>query len=285
MVETAGTKLRRARTQRHLSLADAARATKIRASQLTDLENDDYSNFANLAYARGFLVSYGKYLQLDVRPYMDAFADASTFGLDDYQYLRDVPIAEYRARTRPWRKKRRSSWKQVAALVASFVVLAVGVFSFYLYVNFKRLGGDLGTLVERQSAPSASESTAANGSAPSAPGDASKPAMVPVSSTPVPSASAPPATAPTAPAVAPNPEENRTAAAALALAGQNNSPAALLTSLAMPAVKPPGEANAPSASPTPGKDGSLFVHTADKSVDAYRVEAAKPQKVSNDSRH
>ena len=57
MVETAGTKLRRARTMRHLSIEDAARATKIRPQQIADLERDDYSNFANLAYARGFLVA------------------------------------------------------------------------------------------------------------------------------------------------------------------------------------------------------------------------------------
>ncbi len=270
MVETAGTKLRRARTQRHLSLEDAARATKIQLSRLRDLENDDYSNFANLAYARGFLVAYGKYLHLDTRPYMDAFADASTFGLDDYQYLSDRPVAEYRAPQRAWRKRRQTSVRQVAALVAGFVVLAAAVFGFYVYVNYKRLG-NLGALVERQSSPPA---------APVAPAEAAgaaKPAVVPVASTPAPSASIAPVE------VVPNPEENRAAVATALASGQSDvSPTALLTQLSLPAVKAPGDPNSPLASPVP----AVLGRPKDKPVlPALPVEESKPQKVSNDTRH
>ena len=282
MVETAGTKLRRARTQRQLSLADAARATKIRIGQLSDLENDDYSNFANLAYARGFLVSYGKYLHLDVSPYMDAFADANTFGLDDYQYLSDVPVAEYRARTRPWRKRRQNSggrwrrWRRVSSRWRSGC--------FLLPVRELQASGQPRHVGRAPDLARLGETAAANGSSTS--GESAKPAMIPVSSTPGPSASTPPVTAPAVPDIVPNNDENRTAAAALALAGQNNSPTALLTPLTMPAVKPPGsDANSPLASPTPGKDGALLVHMADPNAEAFRADASKPQKVSNDSRH
>ena len=277
MVETAGTKLRRARTQRHLSLEDAARATKIQLARLQDLESDDYSNFANLAYARGFLVAYGKYLHLDTRPYMDAFADASTFGLDDYQYLSDRPVAEYRAPQRVWRKRRQTSVRQVAALAVGLAVLAVAAFGFYVYVNYRRLG-NLGTLVERQSAPAAAPQPAAEAAVAPA-GDAARPAVVPVSSTPAPGASAPPE-------VAPAGEETRNAAAALAAAGQNNSPAALLTQLTLPALKAPGDPNGPLASPTPVGDNALPLGRAkDKpALPAMPVEGSKPQKVSNDAR-
>ncbi len=266
MVETAGTKLRRARTQRHLSLEDAARATKIRATQLADLENDEYSNFANLAYARGFLISYGKYLHLDVRPYLDAFADASTFGVDDYQYLSTSPLGEYRAPTRPWRRRRRNNWRQLAALAAGFVVLAVGVFSFYLYVNYKRLGGNLGSLAERQAAPTQEETHQGEVKA----SDAPQPSMLPVAT-------------PSAPEIVPTNDENRAAAAALALAGHDNSPAALLTQLTLPPVKAPGEASTPLTPPAPGSDASLLVHVPDKGADPYRATAPKPQKVSNNA--
>ena len=276
MLETAGTKLRRARTQRQLSLADAARATKIRASQLADLESDDYSNFANLAYARGFLVSYGKYLHLDVRPYMDAFADASTFGLDDYQYLSETPLGEYRAPTRPWRRRRQGNVRQLLGLAAGVAVLAVAVFSFYLYVNYKRLGGNLGTLAERQNGQVQGEATSGERTV----GEASKPVVVPVSSTPGPSASAPPSN----PEIVPTNDDNRAIAAALAVARHNNSPAALLTQLTMPAVKSPGEANTPLSSPAPNADASLLVHVPpDKSKDPWRAAAPKPQKVSNNA--
>lgn len=275
MIETAGTKLRRARTQRQLSLADAARATKIRASQLADLEGDEYSNFANLAYARGFLVVYGKYLNLDVRPYMEAFADANTFGLDDYQYLSETPLGEYRAPTRPWRKRRKGNVRQLLGLAASVVVLAVAVFSFYLYVNYKRLGGNLGTLAERQNGQVQSEVRPGESTA----GEASKPALVPVSSTPGPSASVPPSN----PEIAPTNDDNRAVAVSLAVERHGNSPAALLTQLTMPAVKSPGEANTPLSSSAPGSGAALLVHVPDKNVDPYRVAAPKPQKVSNNA--
>lgn len=279
MLETAGTKLRRARTQRHLSLADAARATKIRASQLADLESDDYSNFANLAYARGFLVGYGKYLHLDVRPYMEAFADASTFGLDDYQYLSAVPVGEYRAPARQWRKRRKGNVRQLLGLAAAVVVLAVAVFSFYLYINYKRLGGNLGTLAEHQAAQGQAEGRNEQATA----GEGAQPALLPVSSTPGPSASVPPAGKPSTPEIVPTNDDNRAAAAALALAGNNNSPAALLTRLTMPAVKAPGEVSMPQASPSLGGEASLLVHVPDKGADPYRAIAPKPQKVSNNA--
>ncbi len=275
MVETAGTKLRRARTQRHLSLEDAARATKIRASQLADLEGDDYSNFANLAYARGFLVSYGRYLHLDVRPYLEAFADASTFGLDDYQYLSETPVGVYRAPTRPWRKRRQGNVRQILGLVALVPVLAVAVFSFYLYVNYKRLGGDLGTLAEHQAAQAQGNHSSDGETAAT---NVSKPAMVPVASTPEPSETAPPA----APEIVPTNDDNRAAAATLAVAGHDNSPSALLTQLTMPALKSPGEANTPLSSPVPTSDASLVLHSPEKGVDPYR-NVPKPQKVSNNA--
>ncbi len=279
MVETAGTKLRRARTQRQLSLADAARATKIRASQLADLENDDYSNFANLAYARGFLVSYGKYLHLDVRPYMEAFADASTFGLDDYQYLSAVPVGEYRAPTRQWRKRRKGGMRQFLTLAAGVAALTVAVFSFYLYVNYKRLGGNLGTLAEHQAAQAQGEGRKGE----TASDESMKPALLPVASTPGPAGATPPAAQSPAPEIVPTNDDNRAAAAALAVLGHNNSPAALLTQLTMPAVKSPGEGNTPLASPVLGGDASLLVHVPDKNVDPYRAAAPKPQKVSNNA--
>ncbi|MBE7157694.1 MAG: hypothetical protein INR62_04545, partial [Rhodospirillales bacterium] len=132
--------------------------------------------------------------------------------------------------------------------------------------------GNLGTLVERQSAPAA-VAPAVEAVAPPA-GDAAQPATVPVSSTPAPATSA-------TPGVAPGPDENRNAAAAaLAASGQNeSSPAALLTQATLPAVKVLGDPNGPLASPAP--QGRAKEKAA---LPALPVEGAKPQKVSNDGR-
>ena len=139
MVETAGTKLRRARQLRQLSIEDASRATKIRVRQIADLEADEYSNFANLAYARSFLVAYGKYLHVDTRPYMDAFTDASTFGLDDYQYLSETPLGVYRS-TRRMPRARKPKRQQIVAACVTAGLLAVLLFGRLVYNTYERLG-------------------------------------------------------------------------------------------------------------------------------------------------
>lgn len=168
MVETIGTQLRQARTARGLSLADAAHVTKIRPGRLGDLENDVYTNFPNIAYARGFLAIYGRFLGVDVTPYLGAFEDTNSFGLDDYQYLRDEPVAEFRAPRREVRAGRRSLLRPyhrrqnaavqarrrrvpliLGALALSFGFVGVSV--WYLTLRFQQLGS-LEQLAARQDA-------------------------------------------------------------------------------------------------------------------------------------
>ena len=149
MVQTAGQKLQAARGKRRLSLDDASRATKIRTRQLADLERDEYSNFPNLAYAKGFLISYGKYLEVDVRPYLDAFEDANTFGLDNYQYLSEVPLGVYRATRRPAR--RRNGRRRYVMTAAALGVMALAFVGWQVYVSYERLG-DLDKLADSEDA-------------------------------------------------------------------------------------------------------------------------------------
>src|SRR6266550_521722 len=56
----------RARRARNLTLDEAARMTKIRPARLAEIEADDFSQFPSLAYAKGFLLIYGKFLDVDV---------------------------------------------------------------------------------------------------------------------------------------------------------------------------------------------------------------------------
>ena len=165
------------------------------------------------------------------------------------------------------------------ALAAVVVVLAVAVFGGYVYVGYKRLG-NLDRLREHQASREAGEG---HNDGKVADGDASKPMVVPVSSRPAPAATIPPADQPASPEIVPSNDDNRAAATALAVAGQNNSPAALLTQLTMPAVKAPGDGNTPLASPAPGGDASLAAHASDKEAEIYRAVAPKPQKVSNNA--
>src|ERR1041385_2017650 len=90
-IEGLGRKFQEARRARNLSLEEAARLTRIRQSRLADIEADDFSNFPSLAYAKGFLQIYGKFLQVDVSPYLDTFETSGHITVDGYSYLQDAP--------------------------------------------------------------------------------------------------------------------------------------------------------------------------------------------------
>src|SRR3954470_12251448 len=90
-MEGLGKKLKEARLARNLTLDEAGRLTKIRPGRLEEIENEDFSQFASLAYAKGFLLIYGKFLEVDVSPYLEAFETSEHVTVDGYVYLQDAP--------------------------------------------------------------------------------------------------------------------------------------------------------------------------------------------------
>jgi len=90
-MEGLGKKLQEARLARNLTLEEAGRMTKIRPGRLEEIENEDFSQFASLAYAKGFLLIYGKFLDVDVSPYLEAFETSEHVTVDGYAYLQDNP--------------------------------------------------------------------------------------------------------------------------------------------------------------------------------------------------
>src|SRR5882762_9035918 len=101
-IEGLGKKFQDARFARGLTLDEAARLTKIRPSRLAEIEADDFSQFPSLAYAKGFLLIYGKFLDVDVTPYLDVFETSREVTVDGYSYLQDQPAPKPR-RVRPTR--------------------------------------------------------------------------------------------------------------------------------------------------------------------------------------
>src|SRR5919201_4903149 len=89
-IEGLGKKFQEARKARNLSLEEAARLTRIRQSRLAEIEADDFSNFPSLAYAKGFLQIYGKFLEVDVSPYLDAFETSGNITVHGYSYLQEA---------------------------------------------------------------------------------------------------------------------------------------------------------------------------------------------------
>ncbi|PYL23694.1 MAG: hypothetical protein DMF37_09215 [Verrucomicrobia bacterium] len=181
-IEGLGKKFQEARRARNLTLDEAARMTKIRPARLAEIEADDFSQFPSLAYAKGFLLIYGKFLDVDVTPYLDAFEDSERVTVDGYSYLQENQRAKPATAPAVPRRAPTSGRDRISAmpLIIGIVVLVIGFSVMKLLLNVQRL------------APGRAEPTAQ-----ASPGASSVP-----TSKPAPAASAP-STVASGPSVAP----------------------------------------------------------------------------------
>jgi cytoskeleton protein RodZ len=192
-MEALGQKLKQARLARKISLEEASRITKIRPSRIAEIEQEDFSSFASLAYAKGFLLIYGKFLDVDVTPYLDAFEVSDRVTVDGYSYLQDS------GPTAPPPLVRRQPRKSPAFLPFIFAValLVIGLYLIKLFLNIQRIApGAREATPESAITASASPSpTAAAIVAPRAQpveGPPASEAMVTPLGTPIPTATATP---------------------------------------------------------------------------------------------
>lgn len=134
-MEPLGKKLQEARLRKKISVEEASRVTKIRASRLQEIEAEDFSSFSSLAYAKGFLLIYGKYLEVDVKPYLDAFETSREMSVDGYSYLQDAPV------TAPPPIVRRQPAKRPALLpfIIAVGVLVLGLYLVKLLLDIQRI--------------------------------------------------------------------------------------------------------------------------------------------------
>ena len=143
-IEGLGKKFQDARLARGLTLDEAARLTKIRPSRLAEIEVDDFSQFPSLAYAKGFLQIYGKFLDVDVTPYLDAFETSQQMTVDGYSYLQDQPAPKSRRiRARPRapvvRRQRSGDRSSPFPLLIAVGVIVLGFILMRLIMNIQRI--------------------------------------------------------------------------------------------------------------------------------------------------
>jgi cytoskeletal protein RodZ len=143
-IEGLGKKFQDARLARGLTLDEAARLTKIRPSRLAEIEADDFSQFPSLAYAKGFLQIYGKFLDVDVSPYLDVFETSQQMTVDGYSYLQDQPAPKprrIRARQRApvVRRQRSGDRTSPMPLLIAVGVIVVGFILMRLILNIQRI--------------------------------------------------------------------------------------------------------------------------------------------------
>src|ERR1700682_136912 len=136
-MEGLGKKLQEARLARNLTLDEAGRMTKIRPGRLQEIENEDFSEFASLAYAKGFLLIYGKFLDVDVSPYLEAFETSEKMTVDGYSYLQDNPAPKP---SRPAAVRKHSGGRgSFLPFVIGVIVLVVGFVAMKWILDLQRL--------------------------------------------------------------------------------------------------------------------------------------------------
>jgi cytoskeletal protein RodZ len=192
-MEPLGKKLQEARLRKKISIEEASRVTKIRAARLQEIENEDFSSFSSLAYAKGFLLIYGKYLDVDVSPYLDAFETSREVSVDGYSYLQEAPEKP------PLPLVRRQAPRRATLLP---LIIAIGVLVIGLYLV--KLLLDIQRITPHGSAPNVTPAASATPSPSPTPEKIVAPRALPVEETPVSEASvaATPSMAPSPAAVA-----------------------------------------------------------------------------------
>lgn len=170
-IEGLGKKFQEARLARKLTLDEAARMTKIRPQRLAEIEVDDFSQFPSLAYAKGFLLIYGKFLDVDVTPYLDAFEDPESVTVDGYSYLQEneraKPVTAPVVRRRPSASGGTGGSNRVSPmpLIVGIVVLVLGFLGMKFFLNVQRLAPARGS-TSAQTSPSVTPAVASGGSSP-----------------------------------------------------------------------------------------------------------------------
>ena len=68
-----GQTLREAREEQGRTIEDAARDTRVRGDYLRALEAEEFGVFGGDVYAKGFLLTYARYLQIDPQPLLETY--------------------------------------------------------------------------------------------------------------------------------------------------------------------------------------------------------------------
>jgi cytoskeleton protein RodZ len=113
-----GSRLREARQQRALELADVERDTRIRARWLKALEEESFDLLPERVYTIGFLRTYARYLGLDEQQFVDELSSRLSFDEESEVHLLPVPAR---------RRTGLRAWIAAAGGVAALAVIVIGV--------------------------------------------------------------------------------------------------------------------------------------------------------------
>ncbi len=124
-----GSLLHEARQARGYSLDDVERATRIRAKYLEAIEADDFSRLASPAQARGFVLSYARFLGLDEAETLERYAETIGRRALASRGFNSRPPAPASAASLP---PVRRSWRRIFSLELWLTVILVLAFAALL---------------------------------------------------------------------------------------------------------------------------------------------------------
>jgi len=114
-----GSRLRKARIERALSIEETAWRTRIRPDLLRALEDEDFAEIGHRAFVRSHLASYARFLGLDPKEVMGEFE--RTWGGEPSS------IEELDRQARDARKPPRARWLVASALSGALLIAAAVV--------------------------------------------------------------------------------------------------------------------------------------------------------------
>jgi cytoskeletal protein RodZ len=143
MTLSVGQRLHIARESKGLTLQDVSHQTRIPVARLRDLEDDTYTTFGSLTYARTFLKDYSGLMGVDAHEVLEEMHAPPLGGANSYKYL----VQNYGT----WTRKRSSSATHVrtpimaksgsmglvAALCGAVLLVGMGVLLGATLVNHK----------------------------------------------------------------------------------------------------------------------------------------------------
>ncbi|MEM9282690.1 MAG: helix-turn-helix domain-containing protein [Verrucomicrobiota bacterium] len=136
---TIGKTLGDARRDRDLSIEDVSHHTRIHPSMIRDIEEDDFSRFASVAYAKSFVKNYSDYLEIDLSSAIAELKSGTAGKLSENELMGEMKKTIKKDRhfkiqkiPRRYRIRRLNRGKAplLLNLVLALLITAMGVFYF-----------------------------------------------------------------------------------------------------------------------------------------------------------
>lgn len=189
---TIGQKLGETRREKGLTVNDVAHATRIHPNMILSIEEDDFSKFPSVAYAKSFIRKYSGHLGVDLSAAMEHLNSGTTVRLGDNELMGEMKKtikkdSLFRPERRPKGASRRTEKPGGAPLFLNFILVAlIAALAIFYFLGYKastidQAKSDIATglnLPYTSSAPAPATDSPAPAPAPAAVAVAPAPAQV-----------------------------------------------------------------------------------------------------------